>query len=635
MQKKLKIKASLIMILCLCIIFTSVFLSPKEVSADTPSCDITRVFTYGEGSYQIFHQSGMVVAKSGTILAYTQGRLGSSNDSAPADIIMKRSTDNGATWGAMQVVWDHSETSEKWGNPTFVADTYDGKIYSFVEIPAGKELWYKISTDNGATWSSAVQINPNVFSSSGRNANGNSPSNGICTSSGRIMIPIECRNATETASGYTEKDFLLGVLYSDDHGNTWQMSSFTSSGNNQGCEFSVAQAPNGTLYMNARPVAGDTRVFAVSTDDGSTWSSMALISDLNMFKTASGTTADSEYMYFASPEMTSTRKDGYVWYSADNGANWIKGPLLYEGGFGNTSMGMLNNSTTGCLFQSEFRTNYTQYHVDFASFTSDWVTAAISDTTKIVNDDIGIIYSGSWGDSNNQSGCYNGDNHASKTPSSYVKFTFTGTSIAWYGSKAADHGKADIYIDDVLQATVDTYYSGVPSLKQQELYAKSGLTDSLHTIKIVLRNDKNSSSSNYYQDVDFFTYTKAPVNDNDGGIVYTGTWGYSSNANGCYHTDNHHSNTAASEVQYSFTGTGVTWYGSMAADHGKADIYIDNVLQTTVDTYYSGTPSIKQQALYTKTGLPKGLHTIRIVLRDDKNAASSDYYQDVDAFRVY
>ena len=193
-----------------------------------------------------------------------------------------------------------------------------------------------------------------------------------------------------------------------------------------------------------------------------------------------------------------------------------------------------------------------------------------------------------------------------------------------------------MYIDGSLDATVDTYNANL--LTQRELYVKAGLSNGSHTIKIVVRSDKNPSNG-YYTDVDALEYTindtfvaiskpasmpfTTKVNDNDSGITYSGTWG-SGTESGNYNDDGHWSNTSSIYAQYTFTGAAIKWIGSENSDHGKADVYIDGVLDATVDTYNSSWS--KQYVLYVKTGLSYGSHTIKIVVRNDKNPLSSGYY---------
>jgi hypothetical protein len=67
--------------------------------------------------------------------------------------------------------------------------------------------------------------------------------------------------------------------------------------------------------------------------------------------------------------------------------------------------------------------------------------------------------------------------------------------------KHAWAGNADIYIDGVLDATIDCYASGFQY--QQLVYTKSGLAPGSHTIKIVVKGTKNANSQNYYLNVDY------------------------------------------------------------------------------------------------------------------------------------
>lgn len=66
-------------------------------------------------------------------------------------------------------------------------------------------------------------------------------------------------------------------------------------------------------------------------------------------------------------------------------------------------------------------------------------------------------------------------------------------------------GKADVYIDAVFDSTVDLY--SATAIDNTAVYTKTGLSNASHTIKVVVRSDKNPSSSNYYVTVDAFEYT--------------------------------------------------------------------------------------------------------------------------------
>jgi hypothetical protein len=116
----------------------------------------------------------------------------------------------------------------------------------------------------------------------------------------------------------------------------------------------------------------------------------------------------------------------------------------------------------------------------------------------------GVTYGGtwtSWPDSN----CYGGSNKFDGTTNDYVQFTFTGTGVKWIGNKQWNLGKADVYIDGTLDSTgIDCYNSS--NLYQQMLYSKTGLSNALHTIKVVVDGQKNAGSSGTFLVVDAFQY---------------------------------------------------------------------------------------------------------------------------------
>lgn len=121
------------------------------------------------------------------------------------------------------------------------------------------------------------------------------------------------------------------------------------------------------------------------------------------------------------------------------------------------------------------------------------------------------------------------------------------------------------------------------------------------------------------------------IDDRTPTITYLGTWSNTSNSSYFMSTGTY-STTAASYSQFTFTSTNIKWYGVRGSDHGKADVYIDNVYDATVDCYGSGWTA--NYLLYTKTGLSPGAHTIKVVVRSDKNPSSTYRYVEIDSFDI-
>ena len=120
-----------------------------------------------------------------------------------------------------------------------------------------------------------------------------------------------------------------------------------------------------------------------------------------------------------------------------------------------------------------------------------------------INDsDASIIYGTGWSYNSSVSGFVNNDCHTSNTPGSFIEYKFKGKVIKVIGDKDTNHGRLDVYIDGSLVTTIDAYSTSW--MKQQELYANTGLTNGTHTIKIVVSADKNPNASDFCQSIDAF-----------------------------------------------------------------------------------------------------------------------------------
>lgn len=122
------------------------------------------------------------------------------------------------------------------------------------------------------------------------------------------------------------------------------------------------------------------------------------------------------------------------------------------------------------------------------------------------------------------------------------------------------------------------------------------------------------------------------VDDLDAAISYVGSWSYSASSMQFYNRSYHATLTPTNYLTYSFTGTRIGIFSAKGPYMGKIDIYIDNVLDSTVDLYSA--LLLTRFLVYEKVGLSAGTHTIKIVLRSDKNAASTGYNFYFDAFKI-
>lgn len=118
-------------------------------------------------------------------------------------------------------------------------------------------------------------------------------------------------------------------------------------------------------------------------------------------------------------------------------------------------------------------------------------------------DDERLKFQGSWG-AYYQNGLIYNDSRYANTANSYVDFTFTGTSIKWFGKMGTAMGKANVYIDGVFQSSIDLYRSQWTN--QAICYEKSRMIHGAHTLRIYCLGSKNSMSGDTLVDVDALQY---------------------------------------------------------------------------------------------------------------------------------
>ncbi|MCE7059405.1 exo-alpha-sialidase [Dyadobacter sp. CY343] len=262
------------------------------VQAQTP------VFVSGAEGYKSFRIPAIVRAPNGDLLAFAEGRVAGSGDFGDIDIVMKRSKDKGKTWSASQVVAGYDKLQA--GNPAPVFDLSDpafpkGRLFLFFntgnnhegEVRKGKglrEVWYKTSTDAGATWAEPVTITTQVHKPKMPDVNAaynfsedwrsyaNTPGHGMQMTEGQFKGRIYIA-ANHSAGDPKPKgaDYQAHGFYSDDHGKTFKLSETISiEGSN---ESTAAEISGGRVMFNARNQKGDVRarIVAVSSDGGVKW----------------------------------------------------------------------------------------------------------------------------------------------------------------------------------------------------------------------------------------------------------------------------------------------------------------------------------------------------------------------------
>lgn len=330
------------------------------MAAEEP--DFVPVFKSGTDGYAAYRIPTAIQTKRGTLLVFCEGRKNNLADFGNIDIVLKRSTDGGKTWSAMQVIADLGEDTA--GNPGPVQDRSTGTIWLLLTKTPGqlqeqqivqqnmntvKTVWVTHSNDEGQTWSPLEDITSTTKDpTSTWYVTG--PANGIQTKSGRLVVPGDFVDA--------QKRMFSHVIYSDDHGKTWQLG---GSAGPQCNEASVAERSDGTLLLNMRSYAGkNRRAVSESTDGGLTWSEPkldeALIEPVCQGSLILGVDSD---LYFSNPASTQ-RRNLTVKRSTDGGKTWTSERVVFSGQAAYSNLIPMNKGTLGVVFEHGVQNPYQQ-----------------------------------------------------------------------------------------------------------------------------------------------------------------------------------------------------------------------------------------------------------------------------------
>ena len=247
------------------------------------------VFAAGTEGYHTFRIPTIVTASDGSLIVFAEARKENRSDPGGGDIdlVFKRSSDQGKTWSAVKVLDD---PGEGWGasNPTPVTDRDTGKvwlIYNRWEPGRGTEnsvpgtdhnqTWARHSSDNGRTWSDAIDLTRAARDYEDWGANFIGPGGAIQSRSGRLIVP-SARSAdqyylTISIGGFEGQTSQMRAyaLYSDDHGATWKRGTLVKAQTN---ENQLVELADGAILMDARQGAGTHRWLMHSKDGSQTWS---------------------------------------------------------------------------------------------------------------------------------------------------------------------------------------------------------------------------------------------------------------------------------------------------------------------------------------------------------------------------
>ena len=139
---------------------------------------------------------------------------------------------------------------------------------------------------------------------------------------------------------------------------------------------------------------------------------------------------------------------------------------------------------------------------DKAGNAGDWVYGSLFRLTAVSQASSGVKYgptTSRWHTVTSTT-YWGGTAKYASTASSTASYSFTGRSFAWVSLKASTRGKANVYVDGVLKATIDL--RSTTTLKQQVVWQTTFATSARHTVMIKVLG----TSGRPRVDVDGFFY---------------------------------------------------------------------------------------------------------------------------------
>ncbi|MFI6938490.1 exo-alpha-sialidase [Streptomyces sp. NPDC050418] len=341
--------------------------------------------TAGTGS-PYYRIPALTRTTEGTLLAAYDARPTLGDLPGNLSVVLRRSTDGGATWQAQHTV--RKDAAPKgYGDPSFLVDRETGRIFLFYAASVNQGFFgsatgsdesdpnvlqadYSYSDDDGLTWQheriTADIKNPawgGIFAASGE---GIQLRHG--TYKGRLIQQYAIRHS---GTNYAVS------AYSDDHGATWKMGEPVGPGD----ENKTVELSDGRVMLNNR--SAPYRTVAYSDDGGVTYTALKQDTELpdpanngSITRFAPDVAAShprASWLMFSNTATTSGRSNLTVRLSCDNGENWPIRKTVEAGSAAYSTLTPLSSGTgsnprMGLLWE---RDNYR--NITYSSFDLKWL----------------------------------------------------------------------------------------------------------------------------------------------------------------------------------------------------------------------------------------------------------------------
>lgn len=367
-----------------------VALADEPGSREEPELVEDVIYERGQDGYFCFRIPAVVETNDGTLLAFAEARQDTCGDSGDIDTVVRRSDDNGATWGPIGIV--HDAGGDTAGNPSPVVDAETGRIALITtHNPASnhnlRTPFLQYSEDDGRTWSEPQDIGEDISDPDWQKWLATGPGAGIQLTAGphagRMVIGMNHEGYLRNE----EEDHYSGgnLAFSDDGGLSWQRGAIDQLSPSflKPQELSLAELPDGRILVSARDQHGSaegSRAFAISSDGGETFDS-SFETDSELYTPVSQGAITSfvnsngeDRVLFSGGSHPRARVVMSIRSSFDGGASWQtwdEGRVINWGNAGYSDITPLSNGKLGMIYETGDEDAYRE--IRFAQFNTAYL----------------------------------------------------------------------------------------------------------------------------------------------------------------------------------------------------------------------------------------------------------------------
>jgi sialidase-1 len=352
--------------------------------------ETTDLFESGRDGYTAYRIPGIVVTAKGTILAYCEARK-SGHDWSEIDLLLRRSTDGGKTWGAPTRVSEMldrarrnpaapkkappSEAAITINNPVAITDR-DGAVH-LVYCVEYERCFHRRSDDDGVTFSPSVEITAAwepLRKEFDWRVIAPGPGHGIQVRSGRLLVPVWMSKGYD-ANG--RHDTRVATIYSDDGGKAWRAGAIVPDVTPPGSpnESAVVELSDGRVMINMRHDSErHLRAVSTSPDGISQWSEPSFDEQLLEPSCMAGLArfADGRIV-FSNPHVPRGRgrRNLTVKLSDDDGTTWRASRAVETGPSAYSDLAVGPDGVIYCFYERGEKKAYER--LTLARFNVDWL----------------------------------------------------------------------------------------------------------------------------------------------------------------------------------------------------------------------------------------------------------------------